>query len=158
MKLLIIYDSQYGNTEKVAQAIGSALSEKGEVELVKVGVAKVEQLKGVDLLVVGSPTQQFRATETMRTFLSSLPRNGLNGMRVAAFDTRLTQAFIDKNSILSFFERIFGYAAQRIAKALKDKGGKLVVPGEGFYVEGMEGPLVAGELERAQDWATKLFA
>jgi flavodoxin I len=158
MRTLIIYDSQYGNTEKIALTVGDVLREKSEVELVKVGEAKPEQLKSIDLLVVGSPTQQFRATQTMRNFLSGIPKNGLKSVKAAAFDTRLTQAFIDQNKALTFFERIFGYAAERIARTLKEKGCELVVPGEGFFVEGMEGPLVAGELERAESWAKQLFA
>ena len=35
MKSLIIYDSIYGNTEKIAQAIGEGLT--GEVKVVRVG-------------------------------------------------------------------------------------------------------------------------
>jgi flavodoxin I len=158
MKSIVIYDSQYGNTEKVAHAIGQVLGEQGEVTVLKVGEASAEVLSGVDLLVVGSPTQQFRASSMMRDFLKSLPGESLKGAHVAAFDTRLTQAFIDKNPPLPFFERIFGYAAQRIARALKQKGGQLVLPGEGFFVEGMEGPLSEGELQRAETWARKLFA
>jgi flavodoxin I len=158
LRFLIIYDSQYGNTEKIAQAIGNCLKENGEVDLLRVGEATPDQLKGINLLVVGSPTQQFRATQTMRTFLSSLPKNGLKGIKAAAFDTRLTQAIIDQNGALSFFERIFGYAAERIAKKLKEKGCILVVKGEGFFVEGMEGPLSPGELERAGSWAKQLLA
>jgi len=158
MRILIIYDSQYGNTEKIAQAIGAALREKGEVEFSRVGESKVDQLKGAGLLIIGSPTQQFRATQTMRAFLNTIPKNGLKGMKVAAFDTRLTQGIIDQNKALSFFESIFGYAAERIAKTLKEKGGELVAPGEAFFVVGMEGPLVAGEVERAAAWAGKLFA
>jgi flavodoxin I len=158
MRALVIFDSQYGNTEKIAQAICNTLKQQSEVEMVRVGQAKLEQLQGIDLLVIGSPTQQFRATEAMRIFLESIPVNGLKGVKVAAFDTRLTQAFVDKNKILSVFERVFGYAAERIAKALKQKGGELVLPGEPFYVEGTEGPLVAGEEQRAGEWAAKLFA
>jgi flavodoxin I len=158
MKAIIIYDSQYGNTEKIAHAISEVLSQQGEVTIIKVSDASPEMLAGMDLVVVGSPTQQFRATATMRDFLKSIPRGGLKGTRVAAFDTRLTQAIIDKNPTLSFFERIFGYAAERIAKALVQKGGHLLYPGEAFYVEGMEGPLSEGEQQRARDWAQKLFA
>ncbi len=119
---------------------------------------KPDMFKGIDLLVVGSPTQQFRATEAMRLFLEDLPKDVVKGIRAATFDTRLTQAFIDKHPPLSFFERIFGYAAERIAKALKEKGAILVVPGEGFYVNDTEGPLVEGEVEKAEQWARKLFA
>jgi flavodoxin len=158
MRALIIYDSQYGNTEKIAQSIAASLREKGEVSITKVSELSPDQLEGSDLLVVGSPTQQFRTTEAMRVFLKSLSKNRLKGVQTAAFDTRLTQAFIDKHPPLGFFEGIFGYAAARIAKALKEKGGQLVLPGEGFYVEDTEGPLVAGEVERAGEWATKLLA
>ncbi len=158
MRTLIIYDSQFGNTEKIALTIGSVLQQRGEVQAVRVGDVKPDLLKGIDLLVVGSPTQQFRATEAMRLFLKNMPKEVVKGIRVAAFDTRLTQAFIDKHPPLPFFEKIFGYAAERIAKALKDKGGELVVPGEGFYVDDTEGPLVEGEMERSEQWARKLFA
>jgi flavodoxin I len=158
MRTLIMYDSQYGNTEKIAQAIGAPLQQHGEVITIRIADVNPEMFTGIDLLVVGSPTQQFRATEAMREFLKSLPKNALKGIRVAAFDTRLTQAFIDKHPPLSFFERIFGYAAERIAKELKEKGGVQVLPAEGFYVDDTEGPLVAGEAERAEEWAQKLFA
>jgi flavodoxin len=158
MKTLIIYDSQYGNTEKIAQAIGNAIGQQGEVEVVRVGMVKPEWLAGVQLLVVGSPTQQFRPTATLKTLLNDIPRNGLYGIKVAAFDTRLTKAEIDKTPPLPFFVRIYGYAAPRIANLLKKKGGELIVPAQGFYVAGMKGPLVEGELERAEKWARGLFA
>ena len=77
---------------------------------------------------------------------------------MAAFDTRLTQGNIDATPVLPFFVKLFGYAAEPIAKELQKKGGVLVLPPEGFYVEGTEGPLVQGELERAATWAGKLFA
>lgn len=69
MRSLIIYESQYGNTEKISRAIGTTLQQHGEVEIVRVSEVKPEMLNGIDLLVVGSPTQQFRATEAMREFL-----------------------------------------------------------------------------------------
>ncbi len=158
MRTLIIYDSQYGNTEKIALSIGTPQKQKGDVQVIRVGEVKPDMLKGIDLLVVGSPTQQFRATEVMRMFLKNLPTQLIMGIRVATFDTRLSQVKIDKTPTLSFFERIFGYAAEHIAKALKEKGGRLVLPGEGFYVDDIEGPLVDGEEERAAEWAEKLYA
>jgi len=158
MKSLVIYDSQYGNTEKIAQIIGKTIGKHGEVEVVKIGTLKPGQLAGIQLLLVGSPTQQFRPTAAMKSFLTSLPKNGLIGIKVAAFDTRLTMNEIEKSPPLPFFVKIYGYAAERIAKQLKKKGGELVIPAEGFFVEGMKGPLVIGELERAEKWARGLFA
>ncbi len=158
MKSLIIYDSLYGNTEIIAQVIKHVLDNQGEVAIARVGEAQLSQLAGLQLLVVGSPTQQFRPTAAMRTFFESIPDGALKGVNVAAFDTRLTQAEISKNGILAFFVRIYGFAARRIARQLQKKGGKLVLPAEGFLVEGMKGPLVQGEVERAEAWARKLFA
>ncbi len=158
MKVLIVYDSLYRNTEIIAHIIGNSVKQQEEVKIGKVGTIDAETLQSINLLVVGSPTQQFRPTAAMRSFLANIPRDGLMGVRVAAFDTRLTQGEIDKSPPLTFFVRIFGYAAQRIAKQLKKKGGELVLPAEGFLVEGMKGPLVKGEVERAEAWARKLFA
>jgi len=158
MRAFVIYDSQYGNTEKVAQEIGKALQAQAEVIVCRVGEVTTGQLAGIGLLAVGSPTQRFNPTPVVTEFLSSIPPNGLKGIKVAAFDTRLTWEVIQKTPPLPFFERIFGYAASRIGKALKKKGGSLVVEPEGFFVEGTEGPLSVGELERAAAWALKLFA
>jgi len=158
MKSLIIYDSLYGNTEVIAQVVKHTLEAQGAVVIGRAGSVGLDQLSGVQLLVVGSPTQQFRPTIGMRAFLDSIPKGSLTGVKVAAFDTRLTQAEIDKNRILAFFVSLYGYAAGRIARQLKRKGGELVGSVEGFYVEGMKGPLVPGEVERSVAWARSLFA
>ncbi|MDO9333237.1 MAG: flavodoxin family protein [Dehalococcoidales bacterium] len=141
MKALVIYDSLYGNTEKIAKAIGGAIT--GEVKVLPVGQANPAELKSLDLLIVGSPTQGGRATKAMQAFLDIIPDTSLKGINVAAFDTRYT----------SKFAVIFGYAAGRIAGNLKAKGGTLVAPPEGFFVTGNKGPLKEGELERAAGWA-----
>ncbi len=156
MKSLVIYDSLYGNTEVIAQVIASTLRRQGEVKVGRLDTLTENPLTGVTLLVVGSPTQQFRPTAAMRKFLEAMPKGSLRGVKVAAFDTRLTQAEIDKTPPLAFFVRIYGYAAGRIAKLLRKKGGELILPAEGFFVEGMKGPLVKGEVERAEAWAARL--
>jgi flavodoxin len=158
MKSILIYDSLYGNTAKIAEAIANVLREQGEVAILKVGEAQVEQLIGVDWLIVGSPTQQFRPTAGLKKLLGLIPDHGLDGIKVAAFDTRLTNAQIEKSPPLPIFVKMFGFAAGRIAKQLRAKGGKLVGLPEGFLVGDMEGPLVEGELERATEWARSLFA
>jgi flavodoxin I len=158
MKTLVIYDSQYGNTEKIAQGIGEALGPSPQVEVHKVGDLRPEQVGGIELLVVGSPTQRLRPTEAMTSFLKGIPKNALKGVRAAAFDTRFTEQKIkETSSVLSFFVRIYGYAARPIADHLKEKGAELVLPPEGFYVQDMQGPLMDGELERAADWARQIL-
>ena len=79
----------------------------------------------------------------MKEMLTKMKPDSLKNTHVAAFDTRITWWWL----------RPFGYAAPKIAKRLKEKGGKLVVGGEGFYVTGGKGPLEEGELKRAAAWA-----
>jgi flavorubredoxin len=62
MKAMVVYDSGYGNTEKIAQAIGNALGPPENVETLRVGNARPEQFTGLDYLIVGSPTQRFWPT------------------------------------------------------------------------------------------------
>jgi len=158
MKTLVVYDSVYGNTEKIAQAIGRALGPPEDVEIVQVGHARPEHLAGLTLLIVGSPTRQFSPTKATTSFLKSIPKNGLKGVKVAAFDTRFTVRAVERVRILAFFVKIFGYAAKPIAARLEKKGGGLAVPPEGFYVGDTEGPLLEGELERAAGWARQIVA
>lgn len=156
MKAMVVYDSAYGNTEQIAQAIGEALGAQAEVETLRVGDVRPQQLTAVDLLIVGSPTQKFRPTPATTNLLKAIPSNGLQGTKVAAFDTRFTEEAVDKVRVLAFFAKMFGYAAQPIADRLEKKGGELVVAPEGFYVGDTEGPLLDGELERAADWARQI--
>jgi flavodoxin len=155
---MVVYDSAYGNTEQVAQAIGAALGAQGEVEVLRVGDVKPELLAGLSLLIVGSPTQKFSPTGATTGFLKSIPQDGLQGVKVAAFDTRFTEDAIGRVRILAFLVRIFGYAAKPIADRLARKGGELAVSPEGFYVVDTKGPLLEGELERAADWAKRIPA
>jgi flavodoxin len=156
MKTLVIYDSAFGNTEMVAQAMGEALASQTEVQVLRVTDVRLYQLKGVDLLIVGSPVQRFQALPTIKTFLDSIPAQGLSGVKVAAFDTRILMEDVESSfarAILGFFVRIFGYAAEPIVDKLAKKGGQATVPPAGFLVEDTEGPLKPGELERAAEWA-----
>lgn len=156
MKALVIYDSVFGNTEQVAWAIGRALGPPEDVETLRVTDVEPERLTGVDVLVVGSPTRAFQPTPTTKNLLNQIPAGALEGVKVAAFDTRFALEDVD-SIILSFMVKLFGYAAKPIADRLKKKGGALTVPPEGFIVEGTEGPLREGELERAGTWAHRII-
>ena len=155
MNAFVIYDSVFGNTEKIAQAIGGALARDNDVQILPVGEVKAAYEQGLELLVVGSPTRSFRPTEAVTKFLNGMPKNILKDIRIAAFDTRIALETID-SSVLRFIVDKGGYAAKTIAKELEKKGGYLLVPPEGFLVTGEQGPLKEGELERAEKWGEKL--
>ncbi len=156
MKALIVYDSFFGNTEKIARAIGNALETGAEVDISRPGDLSAGQLQGVDLLVVGSPTRAFSLSEGTKAFLARIPAGGLQGVKAAAFDTRMLPEDV-KNGVYTFFAGLFGYAAAKIAKRLVKKGANLILPPEGFAVTGGEGPLKDSELERASAWGRSLL-
>jgi flavodoxin len=153
MNALVIFDTVFGNTAKIAQAIATALG----TQAIPVSQVDANQLRGLNLLVIGSPTRGFRPTEGVSKLLNGLPKNHLAGVRVAAFDTRIVLETIDSKA-LRFLVDKGGYAARSIAKTLEKKGGQLAMPPEGFFVTGEQGPLKDGELERAAVWIGKLIA
>jgi len=147
MNTLIVYDSQYGNTKRIAQVIADTLRASGQAQAVRVDPDRSLKVQEVDLLVVGSPTQGFRPTPVMQAFLGNIPSESLSGLIVACFDTRFRGA-LWKSS-----------AAPRMARQLHMMGVELLVPPESFFVKAMkkEGPLLAGEVERAASWARMLL-
>jgi flavodoxin len=158
MDTLVIYDTFYSNTEQVARAIGETLAVQKEVEIRQVRDVNPQQLTEFKLLIVGSPTRGFEPTELISEFLRKIPIDALKGIKVAAFDTRLSIDTI-KFPLGRFLARKFlkEYAANLISSTLKEKGGVMSIPPEGFFVKGTKGPLIEGELARAADWARQFL-
>ena len=157
MKTLVVYDSQFGNTERVAHTIGEVLAVAHTSAVVHVHQIEPAQLSNLDLLIVGSPTQRLNMTPAMTNFFKTIPRGTLKGVRVAVFDTRFTDEHIQSIRVLPFFVRIFGYAAEKIARRLEALGGiPAGVPGF-FYVIDTEGPLLEDELQRAAVWVKSVM-
>jgi len=151
MKALVIYDSTYGNTEKIARAIAAGLSARA----LRSGEVKPEDMQGLDFLVVGSPTHGGRATPELQKVLNDIPSDSLKNVKITAFDTRISGK--DKGFGVRLITKAFGYAAGRIAKTLEEKGGTIVAEPQGFIVDKNEGPLKAGEIERATAWGKELL-
>lgn len=150
MKCLIIYDSAYGNTEEIADAMAQAI--KCDYEMVK-NVTSTD-IDAAEMIIVGSPTQGGRPTRAMQSFLRQLPDGVLRGKLVAAFDTRFEKK--EHGLGLRVVMSVIGFASPRIAAALKEKGGRLIGLPESFIVDDKEGPLAHGELNRAAAWARQI--
>lgn len=146
MRTRVVYDTTFGNTERIARAIAEKLEEAGPAELVAATGEAAFQVDGVDLLVVGGPTQAHRASPTLRALLKAVPSEALRAVPAAAFDTRVRGA-----------KFLTGSAAVGIAKQLDKKGARLLLPPESFLVTGTEGPLVEGEIDRARAWASRIL-
>jgi flavodoxin len=86
MKVLVVYDSVYGNTGEIAKAIGDGIGEDAKV--VKAENSGPDDLESVELLIVGAPTYGGRPTPKMKEFLDAIKSTSLKDVKVAAFDTR----------------------------------------------------------------------
>ena len=91
MKALIVYDSQFGNTERIARAAANTLRTLGTVGSIRASVARATDLDRVDLLLLGCPTQGWRPTKAMQAFLDSFAAQKPRGIAVACFDTRFAK-------------------------------------------------------------------
>jgi len=156
VKTLIVFDSVFGCTEAIARAMGDVFSRHGHCDVVQAGHMAAHYLEEVDLIVVGSPTRAFRPTPALVRVLRNLPPKSLTGFEAVAFDTRMDVS--KAPGILRFMAGIFGYAAAPIARQLRRKGARLVLPPQGFIVGGTEGPVCDGEAQRARELAEKLSA
>ncbi len=155
-KAMIVYDSVFGNTERVAQALKKALEGSSvSVEIYRAGNAPRQIPEGIELLIAGSPTRAFRPTGELAAYVKNLPAGSLSGCGAAAFDTRISLSSIP-NRVFRWCIGHFGYAAPAIAEQMKKAGGELLLSPEGFAVLGKEGPLAEGEEERAAQWISSL--
>lgn len=153
MAALVVYDSIFGNTGKVAKVVAAELGTRA----VPVSEAGAIDWKGIDLLVVGSPTRGFRPTPAISEFCSGLAPDHGKTLMVAAFDTRIALETIHP-APLRWVVDAGGYAADRIIQMLAHQNVRPVGTHAGFIVTGQEGPLADGEIERAQSWAHGLKA
>ena len=148
MKVLIAYDSVSSSkcTAKVAEAIASALKEKGlEVISAPVGDAKHLQVEEYDCLLIGSPTMGWAPTRHTKEFLDRLKGRRFAGKRAASFDTQI-------RSIMS------GNANKAMESKLRGLGYTIARPYLQAYVRSEKKVyhLAEGELEKASAWAREL--
>ncbi len=122
MKAVVVFDTRYGNTEKVARALDAGLSEAGlETLCLNARDVAIDSLKQFDLICVGAPTEAFSAYKPMKEFLARLSGIDLTGRHGFAFDTKLDS-------------RLSGSAARYIEKELISLGLQVVAPRESAIV------------------------
>lgn len=149
---LVIFDSFFGNTQKIADAIGEAL---GDAVVKKVSNVSHDDLENLKILIVGSPTRAFQPSPDIKSFLKQFDKDELDGVKAAAFDTRLSLDRTDSGFLRTLI-KIFGYADKIINKSLQKAGAEIAMESAGFGVMDSEGPLVEGEIERAKAWAKQI--
>jgi flavodoxin len=156
MNVLVLFDSEFGNTERVARAVAGVLEKSFPVRIAKADSKTTAGAGGADLLIVGGPTHRRRMSRRLAASFESLPRKSLRGVRTAAFDTRYRMP-----------AWLSGSAAGGIARRLRKLGGQALRPPVSFFVARDVPPeggkrrhdlesLEAGELERAETWAAEI--
>jgi hypothetical protein len=173
MDVVVIYESMFGNTRVIAEAVAAGVREAdpdARVKVLAVAEAVPDSIGAVALVVVGAPTHMLGMSRPstrkkvgeaaspdsghhataepgaegpgVREWLEALPRP-LPGHMAAAFDTRLPFP-------------LAGGAARSIARGLHRRGYDVVASPAGFIVDGTEGPVRAGERDRAREWGAGL--
>ena len=154
MHALVVFESMYGNTRAIAEAIAAGLSTRMPVEVKEVGVAPEVIGEDVSLLVVGAPTHAHGMSKPetrqtgLREWLAGLAM-APSSVAVAAFDTRLKGPGL-----------LWGSAAKSAEGQLRKAGAHVVTPAQSFFIAGPRGPvyeaLAEGELDRARQWGERL--
>lgn len=163
MRAVVVYESLWGNTEKVAKAVADELGRTMSVRVFDAESAPAS-VEGYDLVVVGGPTHGFSMSRPstresavtqngaarapvrgIREWLAQLPHVA-SPVKAVAFDTR-----VDK-------PRLPGSAAKAARHELRSLGFDVAIKAKSFRVHGYEGPLIDGELGRAVEWARGIDA
>jgi len=131
-RAIIVYDTKFGNTEKIAKALAEGMKKEGvNVDCLKIDQVDVSKLGEYDMLAIGGPTHKLGLSEPMKDFLQKLENVNLSGKKAIAFDTKLKSRFA-------------GSAGKRIEKKLKKLGMSIVKSHVSAVVNGREGPIEEG--------------
>lgn len=154
MKTLIVYDSYYGNTRKIAELIKEVLG--SDTEMIRAKDFSIDKMNYIDTLIVGSPTRIFKPTHNIMKFLHNFPNDILEDKNILLYDTRICLKDIPSN-ILKFFVKKFGYAIDNMEKIIEKKGGKISLQSQGFIIKENADSLYESEIERAKEWAKRFL-
>jgi flavodoxin len=145
-KALIVYDTRYENTEKIAKALASGMEAYCEVECVNVVNASPMAAQGYDFIALGAATEGLSASRGMKEFLSKLGE-------AAVFSGKLGFAFETRTDT-----RHSGSAAKFIEAEMVKLGFKLVLPRRTAFVRssGDRVLLKDGEEERFESTGDEL--
>ena len=150
MSVLIVYESKYGNTKKVAETIGEGITEAGkEIHVTHVKEVENDTVKDFDVILIGSPTYVGSPAKSIKKFIKSLVDMSLQGKSYAVFDTQMggTGGGFLRNTVKKMEEQI--------EKTIPDL--KKIISGLQVGVKGIKGPLSDGELSRCKNFGIELI-
>jgi flavodoxin len=141
MRACVVFDTRYGNTEKIARSFETGLIE-ADIQTVCVNAkdVAVDSLKQYELICVGGPTEGFTASKPMKEFLGKLKAIDLSGKYGFAFDTKLDSRFS-------------GSAAKFIEKELSNLSLRIIAPRESAMVFSLKerGSIAGARLKEGEE-------
>jgi flavodoxin len=148
MKVLIVYETKYGNTKKAAETMGDIIKEAdNDVTVMKVDAVERERIKDYEALVIGSPTYVSSQAKSIKKFISSLDVEA--GTKIVVFDTHSGDGINTGGPMRK--------AVKKMEKQIeKNPNLEKIMNGLQVAVKGIEGPLIDGELEKCKAFAKKI--
>jgi flavodoxin len=148
MKVLIIYDSKYGNTKTVAENIleGLKLAETIEADIDYVKEVDFQRIVCYDALIIGAPNHMGRPSRTMKKFIDMLAELDLKAKKMAVFGTYSGRKRLADRAVKKL-EIILGKKSPNL---------KLLSPSLSVKVKGVTGPVVEGELTKSKEFGNRL--
>ena len=145
-KILIVYESRYGNTKRVAEAIvqGMQQVEGTEPMLSEIKTVDPNTVPNFDAIVIGGPNHLGGPTGGVKNFIDKIGKFSQADQKFAVFDTCLSGGF--------------EIATKKMEQRMHEKAPamKAVVPGLSIKVDGMKGPIAEGELPKAEEFGAKI--
>jgi len=145
-KVIVVYESKYGNTKLVAESIIDGMREVEGIEAVlsELKEADLNKVPDYDAILIGSPNHFGGPTRGVRKFIDKLGKLNLKRKLFAVFDT--------------YLGRDFEKAVKKMEKRINEKvlGLKQIAPGLSIKVGGIKGPILEGDLPKCKEFGNKI--
>ncbi|MEM1552212.1 MAG: flavodoxin domain-containing protein [Candidatus Bathyarchaeia archaeon] len=146
VKVLVVFESRYGNTKRVAESIIEGINEAGgvEVSLKELKEVNLNEIPSYDAMLIGSPNHMGGPTRGIKGFIDKLSKLQLDGKKFAVFDT--------------YMGRDFEKAVKKMEKRISEKAPSLkrIAAGLSIKVQGVKGPIVEGELPKCKEFGENI--
>jgi len=147
MKVLIAYDTKYGNTKKAAELITDGINSVEGNETIINNIKDIDLSKDetYELILIGSPNQYASPTKTIKQFINKLSEAPLRGNSFAVFDTYQ-------------LSKHFEIAVKKMEKQISESMPDLIKasPGLSIRVGGARGPILEEGLPKCREFGIKL--
>jgi hypothetical protein len=160
MNVIVVYESYWGNTAAVAEAIADGFGPDAHV--LPTDAASPAVVEEADLVVAGAPVIAFGlASDKMRASIASDAAKAPSPPDLTHPSLRSWLAALPKGHgrAAAFETRIWWSprgATGAIERGLRNAGYEPITKSQRFVVGGTYGPLREGELQRAREWGAEL--